>query len=180
MMLMHCGAIMQPCPVDIVVLIDSLPLVDSDTLNLYIEIGQNRHGTLIREGGGAVTTLPTVQLDLAEKGIVGGNRDFCPALQTHVNLMSLLCAAAAWWGGTGGCYGERLPGKVKVDAKCLLDCNKTGSAPRIHRVEGTEGLVPTLNPLPKASSSSIPAHTDRNFGGLPPTWQIGDVKSARR
>jgi hypothetical protein len=121
---------------------------------------------LIRDRGAewAHTTLPTIQLYLAEEGIVRRNSHLRPSLN-HTSA-HLFYPLLVWWargrGGEGLRYAEGLPGKVEVDAKRLLDCVTHPSAPRAECPGGMGASLPTPNPLPKASSSSIPPHTDRN------------------
>jgi hypothetical protein len=138
-------------------------------ISTYNSLVRGRVGRSCRTGGegwGPGTTLPTIQLDLAEKGIVRDDCDLCPSLQTHVSFIAR--AMRCWW-WSGVRYGEGLPSKVEVDAKCLLDCTTERSVARLQCTEGRGAALPTLNPLPKASSSSIPAHT----GGK--TFEASDV-----
>jgi hypothetical protein len=141
-------------------------------------------GRLIRDRGAewAHTTLPAIQLYLAQKRIVRRNSHLCPSLQ-HSSAHSF-CPLRLWGavgpGVMGVRYAEGLPGKVEVDAKALLDCVTHPSASRVERPGAMGAFLPTPNPLPKASSSSIPPHTLRNRRALAPPCQIRDVKRARR
>jgi hypothetical protein len=141
-------------------------------------------GTLIRDRGAewAHTTLPTIQLDLAEEGIVRRNSHLCPSLQ-HTSAHSFDPPVCGGPGGEGGWRCSTLR-DCRAKSRSMPNVCWTASHTRQHHalsdLEGRGAPYRRRIPCQRRLRRPFRRTQTATCRALAPPCQIRDVKRAKR